>query len=239
MAVKVFHFLNANASLLSYGKLQDGGTAPTNATTSTTCGALVAKLSSGCCHLLWGNTTNTIDATLKPTATSGGNKSWAHDTALTGTFAAGNWTINLNFISTVGTAHDGFPSMRMWKYRAAPDYVSTELTSAIHNGSTITDVNATAKGSTITWNAPSITLSNEFLVIALAWNLTGSSGNNSGNLYLRVGSEVNGCKITTTDFNDGLSASGALGTVSVSGVNATVSLEDAILKQRTCVGAGL
>lgn len=123
----------------------------------------------------------------------------------TGVIPAGTWTFNFSVIANGATnsggAQDGNVGIRVFKgLRSGTAWASvTELTAARLEGTIITNLSATvAQTSTVTWTtAPAITLQNEFLIVKVAWEITGAGGNNNRNVYLRYGT---GSNITTPSF---------------------------------------
>jgi hypothetical protein len=210
MATKTFYVLNAAATSPDwFGNLQDGGSAP--AAAASAYGWTVAKISTATSFWrarLGASATATVSAaasviaaTSSPTAGTGATNTTAGDsfstpTPYTGTFAAGNWTLSWG-MRTGAATHSGRLRCRVWASTSDTGAGARELTSAVLVGSTIT-LNATGTTFTtsMTWNAPGITLNNEYLFFQLEWNVTtaGTSNSCTALFYQSAAS------ITTTDF---------------------------------------
>jgi len=108
-----------------------------------------------------------------------------------GVFPAGTWTFNFPVIAVgAGGTQDGRMGLRVFKgVRSGTAFASvTQLTAARLVGSTVSNLaTATAQTSTVTWSAPAFRLNNEFLIIKLAWEITGAGGNNACDIIFRTG----------------------------------------------------
>ena len=128
----------------------------------------------------------------------------------TGTFAAGNWTIQPRFISNdpSGTG-DGLIGMRVFRGTNADGSGATEITTGIVNGSAVTNLTSSAsQNSTITWAAPAITLENEYLFFRAAWRISGAGRVSSVEHIVRGEGASN---FLTTDFLSSVTASPSTG----------------------------
>lgn len=113
---------------------------------------------------------------------------------------AGTWTFNFPVIAvTSGGDQDGRIRIRVFKAARSGDTFTgtTELTGATQIGSTVTNLGtAVALTSTVTWSAPDIQLNNEFLLVKIAWEITGQGGANTRDVLMRYG--VGSTMITPT-----------------------------------------
>lgn len=123
-----------------------------------------------------------------------------------GFFPAGTWTFDFPVIAvTQGATQDGQIRLRVFKGRRdTTDWINvTELTasgSAPLTGSVVTDLLTTVtQTSTVTWSAPAFFLNDEFLIIKIAWQITGAGGNNNADVVLRYG---DGATMITPIFRD-------------------------------------
>lgn len=108
-----------------------------------------------------------------------------------GYFPAGNWTFNFPVIAvSAGGVQDGRVGIRVFKAtRSANTFTgTTELTAARLVGTTVTNVTTTvAQISTVTWSAPIIQLSQEFLIVKVGWEITGAGNANNQDILMRYG----------------------------------------------------
>lgn len=120
-----------------------------------------------------------------------------------GYFPAGNWVWAWPLRAvTAGGTQDGRIVMRVFKgARAAGDTTwtgVTQLTAALLSGTIVTNLaTAATQTSTVTWAAPAFFLNNEFLIIKMAWQITGAAGTNTNDVLLRYGSTAT---MTSTNF---------------------------------------
>lgn len=123
------------------------------------------------------------------------------DAALNGTFAAGVWTAAMKVIAVVsGGDQDGNLRFRLWKTTLFNGSgVSTELTSGAIECGTVTNLTTAAAqaSSGSTASIGPFTLTNEFLVLALAWKITGAGGANTRDVVMRKGT---GITLVTPNF---------------------------------------
>ena len=118
-----------------------------------------------------------------------------------GVFPAGTWTFNFPVIAvSSGNNQDGRVGIRVFRaLRSGTAYASTtEITAARLVGTTVTNLTtAAAQTSTVTWSAPAFRLQNEFLIVKVAWEITGAGTVNTRDVLLRWGA---GANITTPNF---------------------------------------
>jgi len=108
---------------------------------------------------------------------------------LTKTFKAEAWTLVLKAIAvTLGGTQDGKARVRLWK---SPDKVAfTALTEAVAL-STVTDLATGASQKTEGTLSPgAFSLSNEYLGLQIAWQITGKATGATSDVLFRKGSEV-------------------------------------------------
>lgn len=120
-----------------------------------------------------------------------------------GYFPAGNWVFTFPVIAvTTNTSGAGRINLRVFKASRAAGgttwNTATELTSALQAGTIATaPTTTTTQTSTVTWNAPIITLNNEFLIVKVGWQITTASNSNNADIRLRNGS---GCTMVSPNF---------------------------------------
>lgn len=118
-----------------------------------------------------------------------------------GVFEAGDWTFNFPVIAVgSGGDQDGNIGIRVFKgVRSGTAWASvTELTGARLEGSTVTNLTTTtSQTSSVTWSAPAFNLNKEFLIVKIAWEITGAGGANSRDVLLRYGT---GATIVSPNF---------------------------------------
>lgn len=204
MATKTFYLTGDTASSSNHHALQDGGSAP-NAARLTT-GWIVgssgtvpryAVMDSGT-ERTAASSTGTAQPAAGPDNTLG--DCFRSPTALTGTFASGNWS--LSFLvqgeTRATSAHDGKLRIRVYKSSNADGSSPTELTGSVQVTSAYTDLaNSATQTVTATWAAGAITLSNEYLFIQVAHQIDANGSNASCDTHIAVGSAS---AITTTNF---------------------------------------
>ena len=213
MAIKTFYLLNTTATApLWGGSLQDGGSAPAGAL--STFGGTAGKVSPastpytrirpGSTAIATGNQgISWIDGTSGPLAGTGSGvlagDSFGTSSTYTGTFAAGNWTFSFG-MRTGAATHSGRWRCQVWASVNQNGSSARKLTSATLLGSIVT-MNATGTTfvSSVTWAAPAITLTNEYLFFQLEWLITtaGTSNSCTAQFYQSAGS------IVTTDLSTG------------------------------------
>lgn len=199
-----------------YGILQDGGTPPTAANTTgqiavakLAVGSFITSQSAGATAGSGGTsgTTSIIDARTGPLAGTGSPASslgdcWRTSATLTGVFASGNWTIAVGFRMTTGVAQ-GRARVRIWRSANVDGSSPTDVAGATQVGTTTAAMSSTTTTftSTITWAAPSFTVTSEYLFFQVEFQEQTSAGTSSTGKYaLRTGSETT---IATTDLGTG------------------------------------
>lgn len=232
MATRVCYLIDSAAAGSSHGSLQIGGSAPATATTATEW--IVNKNAAPRYALMvYGNNVASWSTTALPdtaptvddcfrTNTGGG----ANDGKLTGTFTSGNWTVSVPVIAvTSGGDQDGRIRVRVWRSANANGSSATEMTNGATQLSIVTNLTTgaaqTSSGSVaVTQN---LTLTDEYVFVQLAWEITGAGGANGRDVLIRVGSTSS---VTTTNFAETLNKTLSTDTASVTDeVTATVAFE--------------
>ena len=216
MATKTYLIMAGTAVAPNYWSiLQDGGSAGASTAfgwlvknTPTTTPYWRARLGAGAVATV-AATTSYIDSAIGPTPGTGSSFTTASDSfitpaTLTGQFASGNWTFNFSVRCTTASA-TGSIRCRVWASVNNDGSAGRELTSGAINCSAAGPlVVGTNSVSGATWNAPTITLNNEFLFIQCEWLETIAGTNaNSNVIFSGAGN------ILTTDFALGAAISGS------------------------------
>jgi len=202
VAVKTF-YLKSASNAQGYADLADG---TTQAAANSVHGWVPGTAASGRFPLRAGGATSTLtDATQPDGSIDTTNKDAIRsETALSGTFASGNWVFTFSCTGSVATGSiDGRILFRLFKSANADGTSATEITAGIQTGSTITNISSSTDLTTsaLTINPGAITLTAEYLFIQVAWEQTGAGGMSTSNVLLRTGSSASaGTRIDTTDF---------------------------------------
>lgn len=186
MAVKTFYILTTTATAPNwFGSLQDSGAAPAAAASAygwiPGTGLLNAPYWQAGLGATAGaqvqSTVSNIDSRSGPkkgtgSAPSSAGDSWISPTPYTGQFPAGNWTFSFAMRTTTVRV-DGFLRCRVWASVNADGTSARALTGSTLIGSTISAIaTATTYTSSVTWAAPLITLTNEYLFFEVEWQET-------------------------------------------------------------------
>lgn len=208
MAVHNFYPLNSLQAGTGFQALQQNGTAPADAV--HTAGWIMSNTAAGNSAELDANaeraanqmsSDTTTPKPLVPDNTLGNG--FVIPTALTGEFAAGNWTLQLVSRSVTAVWTNGVIAYkwRVYKSAAQTGTSPTEITSGIQQSanSPAFAVLATNYTTTLTWAAPSFQVNNEFLIFTLACRVqtaaTGTGTTRDVNLRVNPASII-----TTTDL---------------------------------------
>lgn len=217
MPIKTFYVKNATAVNSLQGSLQDGGTAPTAATTVT--GWTVGKTAAGNFSRMdysaaqAAGTFSTTDMFANLTSNVALSNStigtcWRTENTLDGSFVAANatnaWTFTFVFRATTTSTHSGRLNVKVFTSPNANGSANVTVVDETSGGK-LTFSNTGAMGSTttdytssFTWTtAPAMNLFNEYLFIECQWNTTVAGGTNSADVKYRVGSTAN---VVSTDF---------------------------------------
>jgi len=200
VAVKSLYFKDVAPTGASTSlSLQDGGTAPAGALTTT--GWTVGKIASTNMSSMLARTkraTGTF-STSDQIPTFAAASAWRSENAISGVFANTNWSLAFRIRASVVSAQTGSVKVRIWKSANADGSSATQLTSAVVTGTTTAVLSTSASAtSTVTW-APggTVTLTNEYLWVQCEWNIVVASGSNTGDAVFYVESAS---VITTPDF---------------------------------------
>lgn len=206
MAAKTLYFKNAVAGTSSHGSLQDGGTAPTAATSGTGWNQGLHAIGD-MCMLKFGTEVATgsalWSAIAKPAGAPGADDCYRSENAWTGTFANTNWDAALILRAVTSNAGQrGRARIRFWKGSAGDGSNAVEMTSGTAILSTTGNISNTADqtSSNAAIGVPNNRVfENEFLFAQLAWEVTQVASNANGDADIRVGA---GCRIITADFTE-------------------------------------
>lgn len=139
-----------------------------------------------------------------PTPLTNSQQCFRSPAALTGTFAATNWTFTFAVRAATASAQAGRVRMRVFKDSNDHAAFNTEVTSAVLVGTTSAALSTTADvTSVITWSPGTLTLASEWLFFCLAWEITTASGSNNGDVIFRTGQSAGGTRIVTPDLSAG------------------------------------
>lgn len=151
------------------------------------------------------STTSLIDSATGPTAGTGnGGSNVLGDsirtpTTLNGSFASGNWVITWAVQPNV-VQMQGRVRTRVWRSANADGSSATLLSASTQVGGVTAAMSSTTTvyTSAVTWAAPAITLTNEYLFFQIEWQEQTSAGtSNTGKFNNRYGADTT---IVTTDF---------------------------------------
>lgn len=202
-ATKTFFFVDAAASGSAHGSLQDGGTAPTVASTATgwtTSTVATANYS----NLVYATTqaAGTFGTTPLPSGAPTTTNCFRTQVSYVGNFASGNWAFSIPLIATIAQTGTVHLRARVWRSTDPTGQTNVnEITTAtltLTNAANLTIV--TAQRTTVTWAAPAFTLDNEYLFVELALEVTVASTVGAA-CVIRVGNVTPSiASITTTLF---------------------------------------
>jgi len=201
MAVKSLYFKNTAPTGASTSRaLQDGGTAPTAAITTT--GWTVARLTSPNLSAMVAGTERASGTftTADALGAFAAAACWRTENPITGTFANANWTLafRVRAVSSA-TAQTGQGKGRIWKSDSADGPGATQLTRAGLSGTTTAALSTSASAtSTVTWTpGGTVALSNEYLWVQCEWSIVATATNNAADVLFYVESAG---VITTSNF---------------------------------------
>lgn len=236
MAAKTFYFKDAvptGATL--HRSLQDGGTAPTAATTGT--GWIAGTNAAGqSCLQNGGSKVTRLDAQWGTTLQPVSNPSltlgdcWRTENPIRGVFANTDWTLNFRVVSGIAAYTGRFKlAFRLWKSTDPNGASATEITSA-----RITSAATTADLSTVTVTAipitytpgSTITLVGEYLFISVGIEITSAGGANTQDMQFRVSS---GATVVSPEFTENFILSCASGSYTATGLDSTLVVSHSLL----------
>lgn len=225
MAAKTFYWKDAvptGATL--HRSLQDGGVAPTAATTTTGWNAGTNVLGQSCIQnggSEVSRTSGSWGATLQPSAAPSQTVGdcWRSENTLTGVFANTNWTFNFG-IRSVTAAYVGRLKLavRVWRSSNANGSGAVELTSG-RVASAATSANlSTSADTTVSWTwspGGTMTLNGEYLFVQVGIEITSAGGGTTQDIDFRVASTYT---LVTPNFSPLHTTTGA-----IAGAGTTVS----------------
>jgi len=156
-------------------------------------------------------------ATVQPSSSPVGSAQdcWRISAITTGDFSAGTWYSSISVIGvTSGGDQDGRARFRLWKSINADGTGAVEITSAAIVGTTVTNLSTTvAQSSSASSSLPGIGLTNEYLFLQAAWEITGAGGAADRDVLVRFGSLAleTGSGLITSRFSMFGAAVAALG----------------------------
>lgn len=202
-ATKTFYLVDAAASGSSHASLQDGGVAPTVASTATgwTVGTTAATVYSDMVYASQQGT-GTFGAGVLPGATLGTANCARTQNTYLGEFVSGNWTLELALIATAAQSGTVNCRIRVWRSTDPTGLGATEITTSTQALASIANLAVgTAKNGSVTWAAPAFQLNNEYLFFAIALEITVASAGASAGCVFRVGNVAPSIsKFTSTAF---------------------------------------
>jgi hypothetical protein len=224
MPAKTYYFLTTTAATPNwFGSLQDGGSAPTAASTAFGWAPSKTAISTPYYKAFIGATgTSSAASASNYLTTSPGNTgpqkgtgsgattagdSFVIPAALTGSFASGTWTLNINLrASTAGCV--GRIHCSVWRSVNASGASATSVISD-QVGATVTLSTTADVNSSITFNPGVVNLNNEYLFFQMQFEETTLGTTTNDNVLFRVGLGSNSvnCAITTPVFSVSISRS--------------------------------
>jgi hypothetical protein len=203
MATKSLYLKDALAGTSDHLSLQDGGTPPGDATT-TTSWDLDKVAPTVYCEMdsQAEQPSSSFGATAQPNGTinTTNGDCFRTENTLSGSWASGTWTLAFPVVAVVDGGQDGRIRIRLHRGTNQDGSGATEITSAGQDGSVVTDLDATPQTSTVSFNPGAITMTAEYLFVEVAWEITGAASKNNSDVFLRVGSAA---VITTSDWTAG------------------------------------
>lgn len=138
----------------------------------------------------------TFGATAKPDGSTIGGSTFDFlnsnvGSPLSGTYALGTWTAAFKVVAvSSGGDQDGLVRACLWKANAAVT-VFTLIASPVEGGAVTNLATSAAQASTVTFSSvPSVTLTNEVLILQIGWKITGAGGAVSRDVLLRRGTPI-------------------------------------------------
>lgn len=201
MAARTFYLLDSLAANSSHLALQDGGSPPATATTTT--GWTVGTQAIGQSSSMAAQTERaraTFTATQQP---SGAPSGVLGDCFRTPERLRGVVTAPITFALPViavtsGSDQDGRARLRLWRSRFPDGAAAHEITSGIQLGTGIVNLTTLVQQiSTVTLALSPFVLAREFLFFQVAWEIQGAGGAVSRDVLIRIGLDA---LITLTDL---------------------------------------
>jgi hypothetical protein len=230
-----------------WGRLQEGGTAPTAANSAYGYAPGKLAVSNFASSRLGATGTSAttsassfIDSTSGPTKGTGAlgtnsGDSFCTPTALSGTFANTAWTFALNMRAGVAGLN-GIMRCRVWKSANADGSSATALTTSTLVTSAAAALSTTADTNLgFTWSPGAITLTNQYLFFQLEWKesaTTAGSSNTDTALF-----RINTSTITTPSFTNAYALAANSGTFALTGNAASLNYGAFTPSQMTSITA--
>jgi len=130
---------------------------------------------------------------------------WRLSSVTSGTFSAGTWYSSLSLLAvTAGGAQDGNARYRIYRASSASGAAATQLTAGTMVGTVVTNLSTTvAQSSSASTQIGSVTLTDEYLFLQVAWQITGAGNNAGDDVLVRLGpltNITNGSFLVTPQF---------------------------------------
>jgi hypothetical protein len=177
------HPLNSN-----WGTLQDAGSAPSQATTGTgwTVGTTAPTMYS---NMNYGGikAASSFGSSALPTG-SAANNVWCSQYPLSGTYPAGNWTFTFSFLAN-GATLDGTGNLNL-RMGVSPQALSGNVTNVLAMTATASVsvlTTATLQTVTATVSMPALVMDQQYLLLPVAWEITGASSSSSSGVVFVQG----------------------------------------------------
>lgn len=228
MAAKTYYFKDAVPSGATlHRSLQDGGTAPNAATTSTGWIAGMNAAGQSCIQ----NGGSKVDRTngqwgssLQPSAAPSDviGDCWRSENPINGKFSNADWTLTFRILSAASAYTGRFKlGVRIWRSADPTGVGATEITSGrITSAATTADLSTSMVLSlpvTFSPGAETI-LANEYLFISVGLEITSAGSGNLQDMLFRVSSSA---LIVTSDFMQAISGSAAASESGVDTISAS------------------
>lgn len=114
---------------------------------------------------------------------------WRLSGITTGQFSLGTWFSAVSLLAvTNGGTQDGNARFRIWRSSNADGTGATELTAGTMIGTVVTNLSTTvAQTSSASTRIAASNLTNEYVFLQCAWEITGAAGNANADVLARVG----------------------------------------------------
>lgn len=134
--------------------------------------------------------------------TTGAGDCWRTNVPLTGTFAAGDWTLTGSVIAvSLAGGQDGRVGFRIFRDTSENGSTATEITGSIQQGSVVTDLNTTTQqDSTATVTLSEFSVSDEYIFIQIGWEITGAATGMGTTFDVNFRKGTTASKVVTTNF---------------------------------------
>jgi hypothetical protein len=157
----------------------------------------------------------TVNATPEPSGapTASAPDSWRISAVTSGVFGPGVWHSSVSVLAvTAGGAQDGRIRTRLWRSANADGSSPTQITASVMTGTLVTNLSTTvAQSSAASQEIPAVTLTNEYLFLQAAWEVTGA-GTATQDVLVRLGpgkTQMTGSGLITSRFSSTVAAGGA------------------------------